>query len=40
MLDAASHLIDLMDEEMKIFIERLSSDEAAALYKSFFEKKR
>lgn len=29
-----------MDEEMKLFIERLRSDEAAALYKAFFDKKR
>jgi enoyl-CoA hydratase/carnithine racemase len=31
---------DKMDEEMKIFIERLRSEEAAALYKSFLDKKR
>jgi enoyl-CoA hydratase/carnithine racemase len=29
-----------MDEEMKLFIERLRSDEAAALYRSFLDKKR
>jgi enoyl-CoA hydratase/carnithine racemase len=29
-----------MDEEMKLFLERLRSDEATALYKSFLEKKR
>lgn len=29
-----------MDEEMKLFIERLRSDEATALYKSFLDKKR
>jgi hypothetical protein len=29
-----------MDEEMKLFIERLRSDEATVLYKSFLEKKR
>lgn len=29
-----------MDEEMELFLERLRSDEATALYKSFLEKKR
>lgn len=29
-----------MDEEMKLFIERLGSDEATALYTSFLDKKR
>ena len=29
-----------MDQEMKLFLDRLQSDEAATLYKSFLEKKR
>lgn len=33
-------VVDRMDEEMKIFVERLKSDEARALYKAFLEKKR
>ena len=35
-----SEILARMDEEMKMFIERLRSDEATALYKSFLEKKR
>lgn len=33
-------IVARMDAEMKLFLERLRSDEAAALYKSFLEKKR
>jgi enoyl-CoA hydratase/carnithine racemase len=33
-------IITRMDEEMVLFLERLRSDEAAALYKAFFDKKR
>jgi enoyl-CoA hydratase/carnithine racemase len=35
-----AEILDRMDEEMVLFMERLRSDEAAALYKAFFEKKR
>jgi len=37
---SSSEILDRMDEEMKIFVERLQSDEAKALYKAFLEKKR
>jgi len=37
---SSSEILDRMDEEMKIFVERLKSDEAKALYKAFLEKKR
>lgn len=37
---STSEILDRMDEEMKIFVERLKSDEAKALYKAFLEKKR
>lgn len=33
-------IIARMDEEMVLFLERLRSEEAAALYKAFFDKKR
>ena len=33
-------IIARMDEEMVLFLERLRSEEAAALYRAFFEKKR
>jgi enoyl-CoA hydratase/carnithine racemase len=35
-----AEILACMDEEMVLFMERLRSDEAAALYKAFFEKKR
>jgi enoyl-CoA hydratase/carnithine racemase len=37
---SSNEILDRMDEEMKIFVERLQSDEAKALYKAFLEKKR
>jgi enoyl-CoA hydratase/carnithine racemase len=37
---SSSEILDRMDEEMKIFVERLQSDEAKALYKAFLEKRR
>lgn len=37
---SSSEILDRMDEEMKIFVERLKSDEAKALYKAFLEKRR
>lgn len=37
---STSDVLDRMDEEMKIFVERLKSDEAKALYKAFLEKRR
>ncbi|MBX9457762.1 MAG: crotonase/enoyl-CoA hydratase family protein [Rhizobium sp.] len=41
LLRGESHDIrDRMDEEMKLFIECLRSDEASALYESFLDKKR
>lgn len=36
----SDEILARMDAEMKLFIERLQSDEAAALYKSFLDKKR
>lgn len=36
----SQEILARMDEEMKLFVERLQSDEAAALYKAFFQKKR
>ncbi|UVC10058.1 crotonase/enoyl-CoA hydratase family protein [Rhizobium sp. TH2] len=35
-----AEILGRMDEEMVLFMERLRSDEATALYKAFFEKKR
>ena len=35
----SQEILARMDEEMKLFVERLRSDEATALYKSFLEKK-
>lgn len=37
---SSSEILGRMDEEMKIFVERLKSDEAKALYRAFLEKKR
>jgi enoyl-CoA hydratase/carnithine racemase len=34
-----NEIVDRMDEEMKLFIERLKSDEATALYQAFLNKK-
>lgn len=33
-------VLDRMDEEMKLFVERLKSDEAKALYRAFLEKRK
>ena len=37
---STSEILDRMDQEMRIFVERLKSDEAKALYKAFLEKRR